>query len=128
MNGAVINTNIANYSYTSAYYTNLPFSIFTFRSDSTFTDKSESGTYSWIGKTEIQILPSGSSFPGHYGVSVSSNSLTLTTLKVQLHPQTDTSLEANFMVNHLMGDLHNLFSVDTSKVNSLQEVFSYSSH
>ena len=48
--------------------------------------------------------------------------------KIQMHPRTDSSVEANYAINSIAGSLHTDFGVDTSKIHFIQTAFSYNGY
>jgi hypothetical protein len=57
---------------------------------------------------------------------VSPTSLVLSTLRFQVHPQVDSTEEANSGISAMLQGLHDQFKVDTSKVTYVEFMFYYS--
>ena len=103
----------------------ISWSTFTFNQDLSATDYDGSALYSWTGTDQIALTFPPITSPIHFTVTVSPTSLALATLKVQLHPQVDTSYEANGEVSNNLPTLHDQFQVDTSKLTYVQTTFHY---
>jgi hypothetical protein len=104
----------------------IPWSTFTFNQNLSFNDYEESGLYSWTGSDQVALTFPPVASPIHFNVTVSPTSLALATLTIQLHPQVDTSYEANGEVSNTLPSLHDQFQVDTSKLTYVQTTFYYS--
>jgi hypothetical protein len=103
----------------------ISWSTFTFNQNLSATDYDGSALYSWTGSDQIALTFPPVTSPIHFNVTVSQTSLALATLKVQLHPQVDTSYEANGLVSNTLPGLHDQFQVDTSKLTYVQTTFHY---
>ena len=67
--------------------------------------------------------------PIHFDVAFpTKKTMTLTGNKIQMHPRTDSSVEANYAINSLTGSLYNDFNVDTSRIHFIQAVFNYNGY
>jgi hypothetical protein len=105
----------------------LPWSTFTFSPTLTFTETDgDDGLYKWTGNTQIALIypPDTSLF--HFNETVSPTSLVLSTLRFQVHPQVDSTEEANSGISAMLQGLHDQFKVDTSKVTYVEFTFYYS--
>jgi hypothetical protein len=103
----------------------ISWSTFTFNQNLSATDYDGNAFYSWTVSDQIALTFPPITSPIHFYVTVSPTSLALTTLKVQLHPQVDTSFEANGLVSNTLPGLHDQFQVDTSKLTYVQTTFHY---
>jgi hypothetical protein len=125
----IVSTDLGTYTYTSAQLAGINWATFIFKPDSTCaTYGGGDDTYSYDPLTKKMILIENL-LPLHFDVTFQTKaSMTLTGDKVQMHPRTDSSVEANYAINSIAGGLHTDFGVDTSKIHFIQAVFSYNGY
>jgi hypothetical protein len=124
-----VNTDIGTYTYTTGQMAGINWATFQFYPDSTcITYGGSHDTYHYDPSTKKLILIENL-LPLHFDVVFpTKTSMTLTGDKVQMHPRTDSSVEANYAINSIAGGLHTDFGVDTSKIHFIQAVFSYNGY
>jgi hypothetical protein len=124
-----VSTDIGTYTYTTAQMATINWATFSFKPDSTcVTYGGSNDTYSYNPSTKKMILIENV-LPLHFDVAFpTKSSMNLSGVKVQMHPRTDSSVEANYAINSIAGDLHTDFGVDTSKIHFIQAVFSYNGY
>jgi hypothetical protein len=124
-----ISTDLGTYSYTAAQLAGINWATFQFKPDSTcLTYGGGTDNYSYDPSTKKMVLTENL-LPLHFDVAFpTKTSMTLTGNKVQMHPRTDSSVEATYAINSIAGGLHTDFGVDTSKIHFIQSVFSYNGY
>jgi len=124
-----VTTDLGTYTYTASQLANINWATFQFRPDSTcVTYGGSNDTYSYDTQTKRMILVENV-LPIHFDVAFpTKKTMTMTGNKIQMHPRTDASVEANYAINAIAGGLHNDFGVDTSKIHYIQSVFSYNGY
>lgn len=124
-----VNTDMGTYTYTAAQMAAINWATFQFKPDSTcMTYGGSNDTFHYDPSTKKMILVENL-LPFHFEVAFTAkSSMTLTGDKVQMHPRTDSSVEANYAINSIAGGLHTDFGVDTSKIHFIQAVFSYNGY
>jgi hypothetical protein len=124
-----VTTDIGTYTYTAAQMATINWATFSFKPDSTcVTYGGSNDTYSYNSSTKKMILIENV-LPLHFDVAFpTKSSMTLSGDKIQMHPRTDSSVEANYTINSIAGGLYTDFGVDTSKIHFVQAVFSYNGY
>ena len=124
-----ITTDMGTYTYTAAQLADENWATFTFQHDSTcLTHGGGTDTYSFDPSSKKLILTENL-LPIPFDVAFpAKTSMTLTGVKVAMHPRTDSSIVATYAINSIAGGLHNDFNVDTSKIHFIQTVFAYNGY
>ncbi len=126
---ASIVTDLGTFNYASQETATIEWSTFTFRSDYTYSDYIVgSGTFQFYesGKRIVLMPPTGITVDNTLNALVlTKDTLILAEPTVQLHPMTDNSANAKFEAAEILNDLAVDFSVDTSKIHSIEPEFAY---
>jgi hypothetical protein len=119
-------TDLGEYTYSATQLATINWATFLFKTDLTYmTYGGEKSNYVYIDSTKTLVLIDNL-LPLHFNVAFpKSSTLALTGIKIQMHPRTDSSVEANFAFNTFTTALYNDFGVDTSKIHFIQAVFTY---
>jgi hypothetical protein len=121
-----VSTDLGTYTYTSTQLAGINWATFQFNPDSScLTYGGSRDSYSYDPSSKKMVLTENL-LPLLFDVAFPSNtSLNLMANKIQMHPRTDSSVEANYAINSIAGGLHTDFGVDTSRIHFIQPVFSY---
>jgi hypothetical protein len=121
-----ISTDLGDYTYSTTQLATINWATFLFKPDLTYTTYGGGkGNYVYTESTKTLELVENL-LPLHFDVAFPKpSSMTLTGNKIQMHPRTDSSVEANFAINSIAGSLYNDFGVDTSKIHFFQATFTY---
>ena len=121
-----VSTDIGVYTYQTSQLITINWATFLFKTDSTYlTYGGQTDTYSYSPSTKRLVLIDNF-LPLHFNVAFpTATSLTLGGDTIRMHPRTDSSAEANYAINSIVGGLYKDFGVDTSKIHYIRTVFTY---
>jgi hypothetical protein len=121
-----VSTDIGVFTHSISQVATENWATFVFRPDSSYTTYGgQTETYTYTPSTKKMVLVDNL-LPIHFDVTFPTpTSMSLDGGKIQMNPRTDSSVEANFAINSIAGDLHDNFGVDTSKIHYIQAVFIY---